>query len=55
MAFILASAIGLAALRNANDLWAGAMFLVALAAVGIAVLGAVILRTIILFRTGEFP
>jgi hypothetical protein len=44
MAFIFVSAVGLAALRNPNDVWAGAMLLVALAAVGIAVLGALILR-----------
>jgi hypothetical protein len=44
MAFVLVSAVGLAALRNASNLWAGMMLLVALAAVGIAVLGAVILR-----------
>ncbi len=44
MAFIFACAIGLAALRNANDLWAGAMLFVALAAFAVAVLGAVILR-----------
>ena len=40
MAFIVASAVGLAALRNANDLWAGMMLLFALASVGVAVLGA---------------
>ena len=44
MAFIFVCAIGLAALRNANDLWAGAMLFLALAAFAIAVLGAVILR-----------
>ena len=44
MAFVLVSAIGLAALRNASDLWAGMMLLLALAAVGIAVMGSVILR-----------
>src|SRR5436309_1310644 len=44
MTFVLVSAVGLAALRNASDLWAGMMMLVALAAVGVAVLGAVILR-----------
>ena len=44
MAVILVSAIGLAALKNANDLWAGMMMLFALAAVAIAVMGAVILR-----------
>ena len=30
MAFILVCAIGLAALRNANDMWAGAMLFVVL-------------------------
>ena len=44
MALVLVSAVGLAALRNANDLWAGMMLMVALAAVGISVMGAVILR-----------
>jgi hypothetical protein len=44
MAFILVSAVGLAALRNANEWWAGAMLLVAIAAVGIALAGAVIMR-----------
>jgi len=44
MAFIVVAAIGLAALRNANDLWAGTLLLLALAAIGIAMMGAVILR-----------
>jgi hypothetical protein len=44
MAFVLASALGMAALRNANEFWAGAMIMVALAAVGTAVLGALTLR-----------
>jgi hypothetical protein len=44
MAVILVSAVGLAALRNANELWAGTMLLITLAAVGVAVLGAVNLR-----------
>ena len=43
-AFIVVAAIGLAALRDANDLWAGMLLLLALAAVAIAVIGAVILR-----------
>src|SRR6516165_6342441 len=43
-AFIFVAAIGLAALRNANDLWAGMLLLLALAAVAIAMMGAVILR-----------
>jgi hypothetical protein len=44
MALIVVSAVGLAALRNANDLWAGMMFLAVLAAVGIALIGTFILR-----------
>jgi hypothetical protein len=44
MAVILVSAIGLAALRNANGIWAGLMMQFALAAVGVAVIGAVISR-----------
>jgi hypothetical protein len=44
MALIVVFAVGLAALRNANELWARAMFLVALDVVGIAVLGAILLR-----------
>ncbi len=44
MAFIVVAAIGLAALRNANDLWAGMLLLLALAPVAIAMMGAVILR-----------
>jgi hypothetical protein len=43
-ALIVAAAIGLAALRDANDLWAGMLLLLALAAVAIAMIGAVILR-----------
>ncbi len=43
-AFIVVAAIGLAALRNASDLWAGMLLLLALAAVAIAMMGAVILR-----------
>ena len=35
MASLVVSAVGLAALRNANDLWAGMMFLTALAVVGV--------------------
>jgi hypothetical protein len=41
---VFISDVGLAALRNADDLWAGMMLLLALAAVLSAVLGAVILR-----------
>jgi hypothetical protein len=44
MAFVLASAVGLAALRNANDQWAGILPLVTLAAVGVALLGAILTR-----------
>ena len=40
MAFVVVSAVGLAALRAASDLWAGLLLLVALAAVGVAILGA---------------
>ena len=43
MAFILVSAVYLAALRNASELWAGFLLLLAFAAVGVAVLGAIIL------------
>src|SRR6516165_6184746 len=43
-AFIVVAAIGLAALRDANDLWAGMLLLLALAAVAIAMMGTVILR-----------
>jgi hypothetical protein len=39
MASIVVSAVGLAALRNADDLWAGIMLPLTLAAVGVAVLG----------------
>ena len=44
MAFILLSGVGLAALRNANEFWAGMMLLLALSAVGIAVLGGLFSR-----------
>jgi hypothetical protein len=44
MTIIVVSAVGLAALRNANDLWAAMIFLVAAAAVGVAVLGALFSR-----------
>ncbi|MGP0068726.1 MAG: hypothetical protein ACLQGP_34635 [Isosphaeraceae bacterium] len=43
MGFVVLIAIGLAALRNANELWAGLMMLLALAAVGVAILGAALL------------
>jgi hypothetical protein len=44
MALIILAAIGLAALRNADELWAGTLLLVALALVGLGVMGAVIMR-----------
>jgi hypothetical protein len=44
MAVIVVSAVGLAALRNANDWWAGLLLLLALVAFGSAVLGAIFLR-----------
>ena len=44
MAFILVSAVGLAALRNANAWWGGTMLLLAMAAVGVAMTGAVLMR-----------
>ena len=44
MAVVLMSAVGLAALRNANELWATVMTMVALAFVCVAVLWAMLLR-----------
>jgi hypothetical protein len=44
MAVVIAAAVGLTALRNANEWWARAMLLVALVAVWNAVLRAVVLR-----------
>jgi hypothetical protein len=44
MAVVILAAIGLAALRNANELWAGLMLLVALATIGVTLLGTVISR-----------
>jgi hypothetical protein len=44
MALVFVCAIGMAAFRGAGDLWGGILLLVALAAVGFAVMGAVILR-----------
>jgi hypothetical protein len=44
MTFIVGSAIGLAALRNANDRWAKMMFIAAVVSVGVAALGACFLR-----------
>jgi hypothetical protein len=43
-AFVLVSAIGLAALKNDNEVWAGMLLLLALATLGTAVLGSVFLR-----------
>jgi hypothetical protein len=43
MAFVLVAAICLAALRNANELWAGLMITVAYGAVATALIGALIL------------
>jgi len=39
MGFVLSSAVALAALRNANPFWGGALLLLATALVGVAVLG----------------
>ncbi len=44
MASIIVTAVGLASLRNADDLWVGIWLLTAVAAVGAAILGAAILR-----------
>jgi hypothetical protein len=44
MSFVVLSAVGLAALKNAGDLWAGMTLLAALAAFGAATLGVLILR-----------
>jgi hypothetical protein len=44
MSFVIVSALGLAALRNADELWAGMVLLFAMGSVGVAVLGAVFLR-----------
>jgi hypothetical protein len=44
MALMVVTALGLASLRNANEWWTGAMLLVAIAAVGIAMAGAIIMR-----------
>jgi hypothetical protein len=44
MALVFVCAVGMAAFRGAGDLWGGILLLVALAAVGAAVMGAVILR-----------
>ena len=44
MALVLIAAAGMVALRNANAMWAGMIFLAAAAGVGVAVMGALILR-----------
>jgi hypothetical protein len=44
MALVLLSAVGLAALRNANERWATVMTLLAVALIGIAVLWSILLR-----------
>jgi hypothetical protein len=44
MGAIIAVAISLTALRNANEIWAGMIMLVVVAAIGIAVLGAIFLQ-----------
>ncbi len=44
MAFVLVSAVGLAALRNATELWAQVMLMTSFLAVGVAVLGASLMR-----------
>jgi hypothetical protein len=44
MALVLGTAIGFAALRNANEFWGGLMVLAAVGSFGAAVLGAIILR-----------
>jgi hypothetical protein len=44
MAVIVVAVIGMAALRNAGEIWAGMIVLTALTAVGIALIGAVISR-----------
>jgi hypothetical protein len=44
MAFVLIAAIGLAALRNASEPWAGIMLMLAIATVGVALLGSVLSR-----------
>jgi hypothetical protein len=44
MAFVFLCAVGLAAFRNTGELWAGMLLLAALTAVGVALMGVVILR-----------
>jgi hypothetical protein len=54
MAVVVAAAVGLAALRDANEWWARAMLLVALAAIWNAVLKAVVLRDKEKYRQAGF-
>jgi hypothetical protein len=54
MAFVLVSAVGLAALRNANELWAGLMLTVAFGAAATAVMGALTLRGVERYRWAGF-
>ncbi len=44
MAVVLVSALGLAALRNANEVWAKVLMMLAVALLGVAVLWAILLR-----------
>ena len=44
MAFVLVSAVGLAALRSATELWAQMMLMTSLFAVGVAVVGASLMQ-----------
>ena len=44
MAFVVFAAVGLAALRNADEVWAGMMLLLAMIAIGVAILGATLMR-----------
>jgi hypothetical protein len=44
MAFVVVSAVGLAALRNGGELWVAILLLLALAAAGVAILGAALMR-----------
>jgi hypothetical protein len=44
MAIVAVPALGLAALKDANEWWAGTMLLFAIAAVGISMAGAIIMR-----------
>ena len=54
MAVVIAAAVGLAVLRNANQWWAGAMLLVALVAIWNAVRRAVVLRDEEKYRQAGF-